>query len=168
MVNNKKQTGNFGGSLLKLYVDADGCPVREEVFRVAARYKLTVFLVANQGMKIPLDPSVKMIVVPGNFDAADDWIVETVEKDDIVITADILLADRCVKKGTRVLGHKGQELTEENIGEVVASREIMAHLRQTGESKGGPAPFEKKNRSQFLSTLDRIIQDLRRKEEKKT
>ena len=147
--------------MLDIYVDADGCPVRDEVFRVASRYKLKVFLVANKVMKAPLDPSVKMITVPGKFDAADDWIVENIQENDILITADILLADRGVKKGAKVIGHKGQELTEENIGEVVAHREMMAHLRQTGDVKGGPAPFEKKHRSQFLSTFDRVVQSLR-------
>ena len=146
--------------MLNIYVDADGSPVKEEVYRVAARYKLKIFLVANRGFKIPLDPKIEMVVVPGKFDAADDWIVGHIEKNDIAITADILLADRCVKKEARVLGHKGLELTEDNIGSAVASRELMAHLRQIGEISGGPKAMEARDRSKFLQTLDQIIQSL--------
>ena len=103
-----------------------------------------------------------MIVVPGTPDSADDWIVEHVEANDIVITADILLADRCVKKQARVLGPKGVEFTEDSIGSAVATRELMKHLREIGESRGGPAPMEKKDRSLFLGKLDQIIQNIKR------
>jgi uncharacterized protein len=146
----------------KIYIDADGCPVKEEVFKVADRYKLSVIVVANKQLNLPLNTLIKMIVVPGNFDAADDWIVENCEDGDIVITGDILLADRCVKKTVRVLGHKGVEFTEDNIGSAVANRELMQNLRHMGEIKGGPAPMDKKARSQFLGTLDRIIQSLKK------
>jgi uncharacterized protein YaiI (UPF0178 family) len=147
--------------MLHIYIDADGCPVKEEIYRVADRYKLKVTVVANKSLKTPLNPAVEMVVVPGNFDAADDWIVEQVEKNDLVITGDIPLADRCVKKGARVLGHKGHEYTPDNIGDALASRELLIHLRQTGESRGGPAPIEKKDRSLFLSKMDQVIQSLR-------
>jgi uncharacterized protein len=146
----------------KIYIDADGCPVKEEVFKVADRYKLSVIVVANKQLNLPLNTLIKMIVVPGNFDAADDWIVENCEDGDIVITGDILLADRCVKKTVRVLGHKGVEFTEDNIGSAVANRELMQNSRHMGEIKGGPAPMDKKARSQFLGTLDRIIQSLKK------
>ena len=147
--------------MLQIFVDADGCPVKEEVYRVAERYQLKVFLVANKRMQIPLDPRLEMVVVDAGFDAADDWIVEKAGPGDIVITGDLLLADRCVKKKARVLGNKGIELDEENIGDVLASRELMQNLRHMGESHG-PAPMEKKDRSQFLGKLDQIIQAIKK------
>ncbi len=148
--------------MTKIFIDADGCPVKEEVYRVAERYKLSVVLVANKPLNLPSNPLLKMVVVPGSFDAADDWIVENLEAGDIVITSDILLADRCVKKTTRVLGHKGDEFTQDNIGSAVANRELMQNLRYMGEIKGGPSPMDKKARSKFLGTLDNIIQSLKR------
>jgi uncharacterized protein YaiI (UPF0178 family) len=150
--------------MLTLFLDADGCPVKEEAYRVADRYQLQVFVVANKEMNIPYNERTKMIVVPGKLDAADDWIVENAVADDIVVTADILLADRCVKKQVRVLGPKGIEFTEDSVGGAVATRELMQHLRQTGESRGGPAPMERKDRSAFLGKLDQIVQNLRRKQ----
>lgn len=148
--------------MTKIYIDADGCPVKEEVYKVAERYKLSVVLVANKALTLPMNPLLKMVVVTGNFDAADDWIVENCQAGDIVITTDILLADRCVKKSARVLGHKGEEFTEDNIGSAVATRELMQNLRHMGEMRGGPAPMDKKARSKFLGTLDQIIQSLKR------
>jgi uncharacterized protein YaiI (UPF0178 family) len=148
--------------MTKIFIDADGCPVKEEVYRVADRYKLSVVLVANKPLSLPPNPLLKMVVVKGDFDAADDWIVENSQSGDIVITADILLADRCVKKSVRVLGHKGDEFTEDNIGSAVANRELMQNLRYMGEIRGGPAPMSKKARSNFLATLDQIIQSLKR------
>jgi len=148
--------------MIKIYIDADGCPVKDEVYRVAERYQLTVILVANQYLNLPLNPLLKMIVVKGSFDAADDWIVENCQASDIVITSDILLADRCLKKFARVLGPKGDEFTEDNIGSAVANRELLQNLRHMGEIRGGPAPMDKKARSQFLGNLDRIIQSLKK------
>lgn len=148
--------------MTKIYIDADACPVKDEVYRVAERYQLEVIVVANQYINIPMNSLFKMEVVTGSFDAADDWIVEQVENGDIVITADILLADRCVKKSARVLGHKGDEFTEDNVGSAVANRELMQNLRHMGEIKGGPAPMDKKARSKFLGTLDQIIQSLKK------
>lgn len=149
--------------MLNIFIDGDGCAVKSEVYKVAARYKVKVFVVANKAMSVPFDSDVEMIVVSGNFDAADDWIVETISADDIVITADIPLADRCIKKQARVLGPKGIEFTEDSIGGAMAMRELMTNLRHMGEMRGGPAPMEKKDRSQFLAKLDQIIQALRRK-----
>ncbi|MDZ4084919.1 MAG: YaiI/YqxD family protein [Bdellovibrionales bacterium] len=146
----------------KIFVDADGCPVKDEVFKVAERYRMNVILVANKSLKYPANPLFGMKVVGGDFDAADDWIVETISAGDIVVTNDILLADRCVKKAARVLGSKGEEFTEDNVGSAVANRELMQNLRHMGEMRGGPAPMDKKARSQFLNTLDRIIQSLKR------
>lgn len=148
--------------MAKIFIDADGCPVKEEVYRVAERYQLNVVLVANKSLNLPLNPLLDMQVVKGNFDAADDWIVDNCQAFDIVITADILLAERCVKKSARVLGHKGDEFTEDNIGSAVASRELMQNLRHMGEVRGGPAPMDKQARSKFLATLDRIIQSLKK------
>lgn len=148
--------------MLTLFIDADGCPVKDETYKVADRYKLKVFVVANKAINVPLDSLIEMKVVSDGFDAADDWIVETSEKGDVVITSDILLAERCVKKQVRALSPKGEEWTEDNIGNAVAHRELMQNLRHMGEMRGGPAPMEKKDRSQFLGKLDQIIQAIKR------
>lgn len=148
--------------MLEIYIDADACPVKEEVFRVAERYQLKVFLVANRRMNLPANPRHELVVAPSGFDGVDDWIVERITPGDIVITADILLADRCIKSQARVLGPKGIEFTEDNIGSAVASRELMQNLRHMGETRGGPAPMDKRDRSQFLGKLDQIIQALRK------
>ena len=148
--------------MTKIYVDADGCPVKEEVYRVADRYKLPVVLVANKRLSVPLNSLFEVVVVPGAFDAADDWIVQNSLPNDIVVTADILLADRCVKKSVRALGPKGVEFTPDNIGSAVAIRGLMADLRQMGEMHSGPAAMDKKARSRFLAKLDEIIQSLTR------
>lgn len=145
---------------IQIYIDADGCPVKDEVYKVAARYKIKTYVVANKYLNIPLDALIEMKVVSGGFDAADDWIAENATNRDIVITADILLAERCVKKQARALGPKGIEFTEDNIGSAVANRELMQNLRHMGEMRGGPSPMGKKARSQFLAKLDQIIQSL--------
>ena len=149
--------------MTKIYVDADGCPVKSEVYRVAERYKLPVVLVANKRLNLPIHSDLQMVVVKGAFDAADDWIVENSKPNDIVVTADILLADRCLKKSVRALGPKGVEFTPDNIGSVVATRELLQDLRQSGEMHGGPTPMDKKARSRFLAKLDEIIQSLKRR-----
>jgi uncharacterized protein YaiI (UPF0178 family) len=146
-----------------IFVDADGCPVKDEIYKVAERFQVPVILVANKYMNIPLNPLFKMEVVSSGFDAADDWIVEQTTQKDLVITSDILLAERCLKKGSRVLGPKGVEFTEDNIGTSVANRELMQNLRHMGENRGGPAPMDKKARSQFLGTLDKILHALKNK-----
>ena len=148
---------------MRIFIDGDGCAVKEETYRVAERYQIHVTVVANKWMNGPVSPLIEMKVVAHGFDAADDWIVETSEKGDIVVTADILLADRCVKKGVRVLGPKGEEFTEDNVGSAVANRELMQNLRHMGEMRGGPAPMDKKDRSRFLGKLDQIIQSLKKK-----
>lgn len=146
----------------RIFVDADGCPVKDEVYRVAKRYGLSVTLVANSWMKVPQESWLSLQVVKDGFDAADDWIVEEVRDGDIVITIDIPLAARCLEKGARVLGHKGRIFSEDSIGDALATRELLSQLREMGEITGGPAPFSKKDRSQFLQKLDQIIQALRR------
>lgn len=145
-----------------IYVDADGCPVKDEIYKVAERMQIEVVVVANHNFNIPLSGLIRMKVVSTGFDAADDWIVEQVSRRDVVITGDILLAERCIKKGSRVLGHKGVEYTEDNIGVSVANRELMQNLRHMGENRGGPTPMDKKARSQFLSSLDQILHSLKR------
>ena len=150
--------------MLDIYVDADGCPVKEEVYRVAARYQLKVYVVANKRMHVPVGRnSIEMVVVSVGFDSADDWIAQQIGADDIVVTADIPLAHRCLEKGARVLGTKGEEFRDENIGSALAARELMSHLREMGEITGGPAPMARKNRSRFLSKLDEIVQSIRRR-----
>ena len=144
--------------MVKIYVDADASPVRNEVVRVAKRYGLKVYLVANSEMQIGHDKSVEMVIVSGSFDAADDWIAERVIDQDIVVTGDIPLASRCLEKGARVIDPKGRVFTEESIGEALANRELMAYLRDMGEIAGGPAPYSKRDRSRFLQRLDDLIQ----------
>ena len=141
-----------------IFVDADACPVKDEVYRVARRYRIPVRVVANARLRVPVDPLIQMVVVTGHFDAADDWIVEHVAAGDIAVTADIPLAARCLAKGARVLDPKGRVFTEEAIGDALATRELMAYLRDLGEVGGGPAPYDKRDRSRFLQYLDDLIQ----------
>lgn len=148
--------------MLHIFVDADACPVKQEVYRVANRYGLCVTLVANARMRIPNDRRIVLQVVADKFDAADDWIVDHVQADDIVVTADILLASRCLKKDARVMGPAGKPFTEDNIGDAVATRELLAELRVTGEITGGPPPLQQRDRSRFLQKLDDMIQAIRR------
>lgn len=150
--------------MLHIFVDADACPVKEEVYRVAERYELQVTLVADSWMRIPRDDRVRLEVVDRDADAADDWIVEHVGANDIVIAADIPLAARCLEKGAFVLGHKGKPFTEDNIGSALATRNLLSDLRDFGEVMGGPAPFSKQDRSLFLQKLDEAINAIRRKE----
>ena len=149
--------------MLHIFVDADACPVKAEVFRVAGRYGLNVTLVANSRMRIPNERRIRLEVVKGGFDAADDWIAEHVQTDDIVVTADILLASRCLKQGARVIGTIGKPFTDNNIGDVVATRDLLSELRSAGELTGGPQPLSKHDQSRFLQQLDEAIQSIRRK-----
>ena len=149
--------------MLTIFIDADGCPVKEETYKVAARYQLKVFVVANKRIQIPLHPSLEMIVVSAGPDEADNWIAENIQEHDICITTDIPLADRCLKKMAKVLGARGDEFTEDMIGDALATRELLKELRDMGQVGGGPAPFEKRDRSEFLSQLDRIIQQIKKK-----
>ncbi len=150
--------------MLNIYVDADACPVKQEVYRVAKRYSLDVIVVANSRMCVPDERRIRLQVVGDGFDAADDWIADNVECDDIVISADIPLAARCLEKGAAVIGPGGRPFTEDNRGEVRATRELLSELRQTGEVTGGPAPFAKKDRSRFLQRLDEAVHAIRRKQ----
>ena len=151
-----------GISVIKLYVDADACPVKNEVFRVARRYRLKVYLVSNSSMRIPPDEFIELIIVHEGFDAADDWIAKHITDTDIAVTADIPLAARCLKKGARVLDPKGRMYSEDSIGDALATREFTAFLRDMGTITGGPPPFEPRDRSRFLQRLDEIIHAIMR------
>jgi hypothetical protein len=143
--------------LITIYVDADGCPVKDEIYRVAKRFGLKVSLVSNSRMGIPKEELFKLVIVEEGFNAADDWIVEQVRDNDIVVSADIPLAARCLEKGARVIDPRGRVFSQESIGDALANRQLMAYLRDMGNMTGGPAPFEKKDRSRFLQRLDDII-----------
>ena len=145
-----------------LYVDADACPVKTEVFRVAARHDLHVTLVCGTWMRVPVDPRIRLEIVERGFDAADDWIVERVEPGDIVVTTDIPLASRCLAKGAAAIGTSGRPFTEDNIGDAMASRALLADLRGAGESTKGPAAFTPRDRSHFLRALEEAVQTSRR------
>ncbi len=147
---------------ISIYIDADACPVKAEVYRVAERYGLKVFVVSNSYINVPRHPRVERVVVGDGFDAADDWIAERVGPGDIVVTADIPLADRSLKKGAAAIGSTGVAFTAASIGMAMANRELMSHLRAMGEVTGGPRPMAARDRSRFLSTLDETIQKLRR------
>ena len=148
----------------EVFVDADGCPVKSEIYQVARRYHLKVMLVSNAWMRIPHEDWLKLMVVDGQFNAADDWIVEHVSEDDIVISGDIPLASRCLEKGAVVLDLRGGVFTEDSIGEALASRELLSHLRDLGAISGGPAPLEKRDRSRFLQRLDNAVQAVRKRQ----
>jgi len=143
---------------LHIYIDADACPVKQEVYRVAERYNLQVTLVANARMRIPYNPNISLKVVGDNINEADDWIASNVQLNDIVITADIPLADRCIKAGAKVLGPTGKIFTENNIGASLAMRDLMTGLRSAGTITGGPPPQTQRDRSRFLQQVDQIIQ----------
>ena len=146
-----------------IYVDADACPVKDEVYRVAQRYGLRVLLVSNAWLRAPNEEWLEVVVVGAELDAADAWIVEHVTEDDIVVSADIPLAALCLEKGAGVLGPRGRPFTKDSIGEALATRELMSQLREMGEVSGGPPPFEKRDRSQFLQALDRMVHAVRRR-----
>ena len=142
---------------MRIFVDADGCPVKAEVVRVASRHGVETTFVSNSPLRIPAAEGASLVVVPGAFDAADDWIVQHAAAGDVVVTADIPLAARCVKAGAVVLDHKGGEWTDENVGSALAARELSSHLRAMGGITGGPSPFSPKDRSRFLHRLDEVL-----------
>ena len=144
--------------MLRIFVDADACPVKDEVLRVAERHDLDVYIVSNSGMRPSRNPKVKQIVVPQTPDAADDWIVEHIARDDICITADIPLAARCIEIGGVALHSNGKPFTTESIGMALAMRELMQNLREAGDIKGTNPPFSKEDRSRFLRSLEEAIQ----------
>ena len=149
--------------MLDLYVDADACPVKGEILRVAERHKLTIHMVSNQWMRIGNYSKINRIVVPNEPDAADDWIADHIGTGDIAITADILLAGRCLKAGANVMGPTGKLFDESNIGMAIATRDLMAQLRETEEITQYVPAFTKQDRSRFLDALENMIQAVRRR-----
>jgi uncharacterized protein YaiI (UPF0178 family) len=145
-----------------LYIDADACPVKEEAVRVAERHGLVIHFVSNAFMRLPEGPLIKRVVVADGPDAADDWIAERAAMGDIVVTADIPLAARCLKVGARVIGNSGKPFTEAGIGMALAMRDLSRHLRETGESKGYNAGFTRQDRSRFLQALEEAVQAAKR------
>lgn len=149
---------------IQIYVDADACPVKDEIYRVAYRHEIPVIIVSNSHFRVPAHPLVSRMVVSDAFDAADDYIAERAAAGSVIITADILLADRCIKAGAEVLAPNGKPFTADSIGAAVATRAIMADLRagMGSENIGGPPPFSKNDRSKFLSSLDQVLVRLKR------
>ena len=148
---------------VRILVDADACPVKEEIYKVAWRHEFPVTVVANAFLRVPAHPLIERVTVDGGFDAADDWIAEQAGAATIVVTADILLADRCLKAGASVIAPNGKPFTTSSIGSAIATRAIMADLRAGIGNTGGPPPFSKTDRSRFLSALDAAIVALKRK-----
>ena len=147
---------------LQILVDGDACPVKEEIYKVAFRRNVPVIVVSNSPFRVPLHPLVRRVVVSEGFDAADDWIAEAANAGSVVVTADILLADRCLKAAATVISPAGKPFTTSSIGNQIATRAIMADLRAGGDTIGGPAPFSKADRSRFLSALDEALARLAR------
>jgi uncharacterized protein len=147
---------------ITLYIDADACPVKDEAYRVAGRYGLQVYVVANAFLMVPSDPLIERVVVEAGPDVADDWIAERAGRGDVVITSDIPLADRCLKAGAQVLSPSGKPFTPDSIGSALAGRMIGEHLRSMGEVTRGPKPFAAADRSRFLSALDEAVVRARR------
>ncbi len=145
-----------------IYIDADACPVKDETFRVAARYGLHVYVVANSLLNLPREPWIERVVVGDKFDAADDWIAERVGRGSVVITADVPLASRCVKAGASVIGPNGKPFSESSVGMALATRNLMQDLREAGVVTGGPRPFTRQDRSAFLGALDHAVNRLLR------
>ncbi len=146
-----------------IYVDADACPVKDEVLKVAGRHGLKTHLVSDGGIRPHPSPMVRIVVVTQGPDAADDWIAENIQAGDIAITNDIPLADRCIKKGATAIRPDGKVFTEDSIGMAIATRDLMAGLRESGEITGGPPPFSKQDRSRFLQALETVVQAGRRR-----
>ena len=144
-------------SAILILVDADACPVKEEVYRVAFRREVAVRVVSNSYLRVPAHPLIERVVVSDKFDAADDWIADQADPRTVVITGDILLADRALKAGATVIGHNGKPFTDASIGGAIATRAIMADLRAGGDVVGGPAPFAKADRSRFLQALENAL-----------
>ncbi len=144
--------------MIDIYVDGDACPVKDEIYQVAARHGVYVLLVANSAMRIPDGAGVEMVVVDDGPDAADDWIAEHIRSGDVAVTADIPLAARCLQAGARVLGTQGEPFTEDSIGGALATRELKSELREAGVATGGPPPLSQRDRARFLGCLERLVQ----------
>jgi uncharacterized protein len=150
-------------NISRIYVDADACPVKDEIYRVAVRHRIPVCVVAGQFIRVPQDPLIERVAAGNAMDAADDWIAERAGQGDIVVTADIPLASRRVKAGAEVISPNGKPFTEQSIGMALAVRNLMTDLRSSGEVTGGPKSFVPRDRSAFLSTLDQTIRRIQRR-----
>jgi len=148
---------DFTEPRLRLFVDADACPVKDEAYKVAARYGLKTYVVANSPLLVPRSPRIERILAPAGQDAADDWIAERVARGAIVVTSDVPLASRCVKAGADVLGPTGKAFSESSIGMALATRNLMDQLRSEGQTTSGPRPFSPRDRSNFLGALDNVV-----------
>jgi uncharacterized protein YaiI (UPF0178 family) len=148
---------------MRIFIDADACPVKDEVYKVAARYGLATFVVSNSFIQIPASPLISRMIVDAGPDVADDWIADQAEPGDIVVTNDIPLADRVLKKDAAAIAPNGRAFTPDSIGQALAQRSIMEHIRSTGEITGGPRPFERGDRSRFLQALDEAVNREKRK-----
>jgi uncharacterized protein YaiI (UPF0178 family) len=148
---------------MRIFIDADACPVKDEVYKVAARYGLKTFVVSNSFIQIPASPMIERMIVDAGPDVADDWIADLAEPGDIVVTNDIPLADRVLKKDAAAIAPNGRAFTADSIGQALAQRSIMEHIRSTGEITGGPRPFERGDRSRFLQALDEAVNREKRK-----
>lgn len=146
----------------RLFIDADACPVKDEAYKVARRYGLQVYVVANSFLLVPKEDRIERVVVEAGPDVADDWIVDQCRRGDIIITADIPLASRCLEKAALVIGPTGRAFTPETIGMALAQRGLAEHLRSSGEITRGPPPFQASDRSRFLSALDEAVTRARR------
>jgi uncharacterized protein len=150
--------------MIHLFIDADGCPVKNQAYHVAKRYQLPVYVVSNSWLKMPKEELIELVIVNDQFDAADDWIVDRIERNDIVVTGDIPLASRCLQKAARAIDPKGRVFDQDSIGNALANRELAAFMRELGEKTGGPAPFQNADRSRFLQNFDNLIQAALREE----
>jgi len=148
---------------IRIFVDADACPVKNEIYRVAERYALHVYVVANAFIAVPRSELIERVIVPEGPDVADDWIAERAGPNDIVVTADIPLAARCVRAGASVIGPTGKAFTEDSIGMTLATRNLMADLRSAGAVTRGPSPLSRQDISRFLSAMDLAVVRLKRK-----
>ena len=143
--------------MVKIYVDADACPVKNEIERIATRHNLITYMVCNGGIRPSYNSLIKLVIVKKVFDAADNWIIDNIRKADICITNDIPLAEHCIKKGALVVTPNGKTFTKDNIGMALATREIMVQIRESGEASSGPPPFSKADRSNFLNLMETTI-----------
>ena len=149
---------------IEIFIDADACPVKDEVYRVAGRYRLKTYVVANAYIVVPRHPLIERVVVEAGPDVADDWIAERVACGDVVITNDIPLSERVIKAGAAAIAPNGRAFTVDSIGAAIAQRAIMEQIRSTGAITGGPRPFDRRDRSQFLQTLDEVVsREIRRR-----
>lgn len=153
----ERTTDGTGGDRTTIYLDADGCPVKDEAYRVGQRNGLTVYVVSNRQIRVPYSEGIRQIVVGTRFDAADDWIAEKCGDCDVVVTADLLLAERCIRKGALVVTPKGVVHDENSIGSALATRELLDSLRQMGEMTGGPPPMTQRDKSYFAAELERVV-----------